>query len=227
MYAQLEKLYDERFDLRWLGLYGFNNTFSMAARRDLAEQRKLRTFSDLAAAAPDMVFGAEYDFYERDDGFPRLRDAYGLHFKKTVDMDIGLKYQALEAKQIDVMVIFSTDGKLASAPVTVLSDDKGIFASYYCGTVARLETLKKHPELEGVLRLMDGILTEADMIRLNSEVEIKKRSERDVAREFLQTKACCRELHGNRRAGHPFCRGKQTVQRAWRPARYQPGYCLP
>lgn len=103
-------------------------------------------------------------------------------------MDIGLKYQALEAKQIDVMVIFSTDGKLASAPVTVLSDDKGIFASYYCGTVARLETLKKHPELEGVLRLMDGILTEADMIRLNSEVEIKKRSERDVAREFLQSK---------------------------------------
>lgn len=188
MYAQLEKLYEERFDLRWLGLYGFNNTFSLAARRDLAEQRKLRTFSDLAAAAPDMVFGAEYDFYERDDGFPRLRDAYGLHFKKTVDMDIGLKYQALEAKQIDVMVIFSTDGKLASAPVTVLSDDKGIFASYYCGTVARLETLKKHPELEGVLRLMDGILTEADMIRLNSEVEIKKRSERDVAREFLQSK---------------------------------------
>lgn len=54
--------------------------------------------------------------------------------------------------------------------------------------MARLETLKKHPELEGVLRLMDGILTEADMIRLNSEVEIKKRSERDVAREFLQSK---------------------------------------
>lgn len=188
MYALLRQLYEERFGLRWLGLYGFNNTFSLAARRDLAEQHQLGTFSDLAAAAPDMVFGAEYDFYERNDGFPRLRDAYGLRFKKNLDMDIGLKYQALEAKQIDVMVIFSTDGKLAHAPVTVLTDDKGIFASYYCGTVARLETLKKHPELEGVLRLMDGILTEADMIRLNSEVEIKKRSERDVAGEFLRGK---------------------------------------
>ena len=34
--------------------------------------------------------------------------------KKKIDMDIGLKYQAMKDKKIDVMVIFTTDGQLAN-----------------------------------------------------------------------------------------------------------------
>lgn len=52
-----------------------------------------------------LVFGAEYDFFEREDGYDALCDAYGFTFKKTMDMDIGLKYQAINEGKIDVMVI--------------------------------------------------------------------------------------------------------------------------
>ena len=45
---------------------GFNDTFGIAVRRDLAERYQLRTYSDLARVADKMNFGAEYDFFERD-----------------------------------------------------------------------------------------------------------------------------------------------------------------
>ena len=77
-----------------------------------------------------LVFGAEYDFFEREDGYDALCDAYGFAFKKTMDMDIGLKYQAINEGKIDVMVIFTTDGQLSVSDVTVLEDDKNFYPSY-------------------------------------------------------------------------------------------------
>lgn len=185
---RLRAEYVRRYGLRWVGFYGFNNTFALSVRDEVARARNLRACSDLAAAAPDLVFGAEYDFYERDDGYAALIKAYGLRFKKTVDMDIGLKYPALSAGDIDVMTVFTTDGRRADAPLVVLEDDKSFFPSYYCGTVVRDATLRGHPELEQVLPLLNGVLNDADMAALNREVEIAGRGESDVARAFLRQK---------------------------------------
>ena len=93
-------------------------------RREIAEQYDLHTYSDLSAAADQLVFGAEYDFFEREDGYDALCETYGLNFKETMDLDIGLKYQAINQGQIDVMVIFTTDGQLSASDVVVLEDDK-------------------------------------------------------------------------------------------------------
>lgn len=63
--------------------------------------------------------------------------AYGFHFGHTLDMDIGLKYQALKQKQIDVMIIFTTDGQLEDPDIVVLDDDlhfsHPIAAAMSCG----------------------------------------------------------------------------------------------
>ena len=79
--------------------YFFNNTYGLVARREIAEQYGLKTYSDLAAAAGELTFGAEYDFFEREDGYDSLCETYGLEFKDTMDLDIGLKYQALNEGQ--------------------------------------------------------------------------------------------------------------------------------
>ena len=89
----------------------------------IAEVYGLETYSDLAAVSKDLVFGAEYDFFERDDGYNALAEQYGLEFKKTVDLDIGLKYDAINKKQIDAMNIFTTDGQLSISDVKVLEDE--------------------------------------------------------------------------------------------------------
>ena len=185
---RLKDEYQKRFDLRWVGFYGFNNTYTIALRSDLAKEKNIRTFSDLAAASPEITLGANYDFFEREDGFASLKIKYNMRFKKHMDMDIGLKYQAVESGKVDSIVAFTTDGLLSVADVTPLEDDKHLFPSYFCGTVARRETLEKHPELENVLLKMQNILTNREMAALNYEVEGKKRNERDVAREFLISK---------------------------------------
>lgn len=40
-----------------------------------------------------------------------------------MDLDIGLKYQAINEGKVDVMDVFTTDGQLSTANVVVLEDD--------------------------------------------------------------------------------------------------------
>ncbi|WP_346928786.1 glycine betaine ABC transporter substrate-binding protein [Clostridium sp.] len=188
LYKELTEKYESQYKLKWVGLYGFNNTFGLVIRKDIAEKYNIKTYSDLAAYSPELTFGAEYDFFEREDGYDALCSTYGLKFKKVLDMDIGLKYEAINSKEIDVMNIFTTDGQLASSDIVVLKDDKNFYQTYYCGTVVREEVLKKHPELEVVLMKMENILTDKEMAELNNKVESNGLDEREVAKEFLINK---------------------------------------
>lgn len=188
LYKKMTTRYEEELGLEWVGLYGFNNTYGLVVRKTIAQQYNLKTYSDLAPVSGELIFGAEYDFYEREDGYDALAARYGLDFKKAIDLDIGLKYNAINAGQIDVMNIFTTDGQLAISDVVVLEDDKDFYQTYYCGTVVRKETLERYPQLREVLMLMDGILTDAEMAALNYEVEANGADEKDVARDFLVKK---------------------------------------
>jgi glycine betaine/choline ABC-type transport system substrate-binding protein len=188
LYKGLIEKYESQYNLKWVGLYGFNNTFGLVIRKDIAEKYDIKTYSDLAAYSPELTFGAEYDFYEREDGYDALCSTYGLKFKKAADMDIGLKYEAINSKEIDVMNIFTTDGQLAISDIVVLEDDKNFYQTYYCGTVAREKALEKYPELEEVLMKMENILTDKEMAKLNNKVEEDGLDEREVAKEFLLSK---------------------------------------
>lgn len=160
----------------------------MVIRKDLAEQYNIKTNSDLAKYSKDFTFGAEYDFYEREDGFDALCKEYGMKFKKSVDLDIGLKYDAINSKEIDIMNVFTTDGQLSNSNVVLLDDDKEFYQTYYCGTIVRNNTLKKYPELKDVLMKMNNILTEGEMAELNYKVETEKEDEVKVAKDFLKDK---------------------------------------
>ncbi|MEA5073620.1 MAG: glycine betaine ABC transporter substrate-binding protein [Eubacterium aggregans] len=188
LYQQLRKDYEDQFNLTWVGLYGFNNTYSLAMKKSVAEQYGITTYSQLVATSPNLVFGANPDFYEREDGFNGLTSTYALKFKETKEMDIGLTYQALKGGEVDVITVFTTDGQLDDPDLVVLKDDKGYFKNYYCGTVARQDTLKKYNELEGVLKLLDDQISEADMIKMNHRVEIDKQEDAVVAHDFLVEK---------------------------------------
>ena len=187
-FDELQKEYKEKYNLEYVNLYGFNNTYGLAVNRDIAEKYNLKTYSDLAAVSNNLIFGAEYDFFEREDGYKELQKVYNVNFKKQIDMDIGLKYQAMKDKKIDVMVIFTTDGQLAISDVVVLEDDKKMYPSYRAGTVVRSEILSKYPELKPVLEKLNNILDDKTMADLNYQVESEGKKPEDVAREYLQEK---------------------------------------
>ena len=187
-FDELQKEYKEKYNLEYVNLYGFNNTYGLAVNKDIAEKYNLKTYSDLAKVSNNLIFGAEYDFFEREDGYKELQKVYNMNFKKQIDMDIGLKYQAMKDKKIDVMVIFTTDGQLAISDVIVLEDDKKMYPSYRAGTVVRSEILSEYPELKPVLEKLNNILDDKTMADLNYQVESKGKKPEDVAREYLQEK---------------------------------------
>jgi osmoprotectant transport system permease protein len=187
MFDQLQAGYDE-MDMTWTGMMGFNNTYGLVVTKEIADQYNLKTYSDLAAVADQLVFGAEYDFFEREDGYDALCETYGLKFKDTMDLDIGLKYDAINQKKIDVMNIFTTDGQLSVSDVVVLEDDKGLYPSYMCGFVVRDEVLEAYPELQDVFDKMENLISDAEMADMNYQVETEGKEPEDVATAFLQEK---------------------------------------
>ena len=169
-------------------MYGFNNTYGLVIRKEIADKYNIKTYSDLAKYSQELNFGAEYDFYEREDGYDALCKEYGLKFKSTSDLDIGLKYAAINSGEIDVMNIFTTDGQLSTSDIVVLEDDKEFYPTYYCGTVIRKDTLEKNPKLRDVLMKMENIINESEMAKLNYEVEGNGVDEKTVAKDFLISK---------------------------------------
>ncbi len=175
----------------WLDMADFNNTYALAVRRDFAAEHGLQTFEDLAELTnddPDLLFGIVYEFLERDDGFWPMSETYEFSVEKrqVKTMEIGLTYEALDKKQIDIAMVFSTDGKLEKYNLLVLEDTKNFFPSYNLAVTVRKEVLESHPEIEEILRPIFVYLTEPIMIRLNYLVDAGGYEPDEVAEGFLK-----------------------------------------
>ena len=188
LYKELIREYKQQYHLEWTGLYGFNNTYGIAVTKETAQRYHLKTYADLASVSSRMSFGAEYDYYERDDGYDAMVKANDFHFKKSVDLDIGLKYDALLKGEVDAILVFTTDGRISDPAIVVLQDESNYFEKYYAGTVVREETLAAYPQLRSVLELLNGQISEKEMAEMNNDVETHGRNETDVARDFLVKK---------------------------------------
>ncbi|HBF2897808.1 TPA: ABC transporter permease subunit [Clostridioides difficile] len=188
MFSKLQSEYKTKLKMQWTGMYGFSNSYVLAVRKEVADKYNLKNITDLKDVSSKLTFGAEYDFYEREDGYTPLCNTYGLNFKDTVDLDIGLKYQAINEGKIDVMPIFTTDGQYSVSDVVVLKDDKNFYPSYQCGNVVRLEVLEENPELSKVFKMVGDTLTDKEMAKMNYDVENNNLEPREVAREFLNKK---------------------------------------
>ena len=185
MFDSLQQEYESRLGLTWIGMYGFNNTFGLGVRADIAQRYGLHTYSDRARVATALSLGAEPDFYDRQDGYPGLSAAYDMKFGTTRDMDISLKYQALFEGQVDTIVVATTDGQAADPRLVILEDDRHFYPSYLCGNVVRIDTLSAHPELKAQLKKLQGSISDTDMARMNNEVETQGREPKAVADAFL------------------------------------------
>ncbi|MCT4632918.1 MAG: glycine/betaine ABC transporter substrate-binding protein [Firmicutes bacterium] len=188
LYMKTKELYESEYGILWLDRYGFNNTFALALEEGKAKEMGIESYSDLSEKGKELVFGAEYDFFEREDGFPGLVKEYGFSFSDEKELDIGLKYQAIGNDEVDVINAFSTDGLIKEYNLKVLKDDKNYFPSYECATLVRKETLEKYPELKDVLNSMANAISDKEMQDLNYKVEKENALPEKVAEEFLKMK---------------------------------------
>lgn len=181
---------DAEKGLTWLDPSDANNTYALAVRASDEATDALQTLSDLAAAYnndEDLVMAVNAEFPKRPDGLPGLEDTYGFETTRAdlKAMDSGLTYQALNEDQVDIALVFATDGRIAAFDFRVLDDDKGFFPNYAIAPVVRTETLEANPGLAEPLNALSSKIDDATMQALNAKVDVDKTPIEEVASTFL------------------------------------------
>jgi osmoprotectant transport system substrate-binding protein len=161
-------------------------------RKADATAKGIKSLSDLAAKVKGgdaLKLASNAEFYARPDGLAPLQQTYGFEFgrENVVRMDTGLVYQALKDKQVDVGLVFATDGRIPAFDFVVLNDDKGFFPSYALTPVVRKETLDKNQKLADILNGLSSKLDDATMAKLNAAVDVDKKTVEEVAAGFLKS----------------------------------------
>lgn len=177
----------ERWNLWWLAPLGFDNSYALALRRDRANQLNIRTITDLVGVAPNLKAAFGYEFIQRADGLPGLKQQYGLQFRDVVGMQQSLKYQAADKGDVDLLDVYTTDGRLAVYDFVVLEDDRQFFPPYDATALIRGDTLKQHPELGQVLSLLTNALSPQRMRELNLRIQEQGEAIPHVAHDALRT----------------------------------------
>ena len=183
--ALVRREFRRRWDLHWLVPLGFENAYEIAVPRKLAEAEGLRRISDLVPLAGRLRAGFGYEFAERPDGLPGLESVYGLRFAEVRRLQQAIKYQAAGAGRVDVLDVYTTDGRLLVHDLTVLEDDRGLFPPYEAVALVRGATLERHPAAGAALALLTHAFDEPTMRALNLRLQEGGESEPQVAAAAL------------------------------------------
>ncbi|HRF51750.1 MAG TPA: glycine betaine ABC transporter substrate-binding protein, partial [Trichococcus flocculiformis] len=115
-----------------------------------------------------------------------FKETYGFDFQRVYPMQVGLVYDALQADEMDIVLGYSTDGRIASYDLVVLEDDLQLFPPYDASPVATKEILEAYPELEAILLKLEDTLTDELMQAMNYEVDNDLVEAQTVAQTFLE-----------------------------------------
>jgi len=152
---------------------GFSNSYAIGMLRETATRLGIRTVSDLARH-PGLRMGLSHEFLGRQDGWPGLRAAYSLPQEAPRGIDHGIAYEALAAREVDAIDLYSTDAKIARYDVAVLEDDRAFFPRYDAVLLYRSDAPARHPAAFAALAKLQGKIDAATMIRLNGRAELDK-----------------------------------------------------
>lgn len=163
---------------------GFNNTYALAVRAEMAERLALRSIGDLAQHR-GLTAAFSSGFLEREDGWPGLRRHYGLSLARVRVMEHALTYRALAAGEVDLMDVYSTDGQLERLRLRILRDDRGFFPDYSAVLLVRRDMAERFPRTWARLRqALEGKLDDRRMAELNAKVDLDGTSIPEVAAAF-------------------------------------------
>jgi osmoprotectant transport system permease protein len=163
---------------------GFNDTYAIGMREDRAAQLGIRSISDLVAH-PELRFGFSNEFMDRTDGWPGLRQRYGLPQKQVRGLDHALSYRALSSNAVDAIDLYSTDAEIPYYHLRTLDDDKHYFPHYEAVFLYRLQLEQSNPAFVDVLKKLSGRIDENAMRQMNALVKLQGEKETVVAASFL------------------------------------------
>ena len=186
-YKIVKKEFLRKFHLVWSLPLGFENTYALAVRQEDPRFKMIHRISQLKGKAHNFKLGMGHEFMERPDGFQNFSQKYSLAFQKDKvwTMNQGLMYSALKNKKVDMIMSYSTDGRMKAFNLKKMEDDKNFFPAYEVAYLTRLSTVNKFPHLKKAFKDLEDNISEREMIFLNHQVEQLKYEPSQTVKNFL------------------------------------------
>ena len=173
-----------RHGIKMTKALGFNNTYAIGMKKQVAEELKIQKISDLRHY-PNLKFGFGNEFMDRGDGWPALRKSYNLPQENVRGLDHDLAYRGLEKGTIQAIDIYSTDAKIKYYDLCILEDDLNHFPLYNAVILYRSDLEERVPHVVTVLKKLESIIHESEMIKMNSRANLEMVPENQIASDFL------------------------------------------
>ncbi|WP_161877658.1 osmoprotectant ABC transporter substrate-binding protein [Alkalibacterium sp. MB6] len=186
-YSTVVEGFADIYNQKFYPSYGFANSYAFLVSRDMAEEYDLETVSDLAPIADELTAGVDNSWMVREgDGYNAFLETYQFNFETVYPMEIGLVYDAVASGNMDVVLGYSTDGRIASYDLVYLEDDLNFFPPYDASPGATFELIEEYPILDEILLKMEGTIATEMMQELNYVADEYLVEPATVAREFLE-----------------------------------------
>jgi osmoprotectant transport system permease protein len=192
--ARVRRFLRERYGVICLGELGFENAYALAMNPKRAEEllgsdRSQWTVSGLAAQTrrlPVSVSG-DLQFFRRPE-WRQLRDKYELRFREKKEADPTLMYGVVRDGRVDVIVAYTSDGRIEKYGLVLLQDDLGVLPSYDAILLVSAKAAAKPGFLEALKPLVQdgGAINDAAMQEANRQVDVEGKSPRRVGLQLLE-----------------------------------------
>jgi osmoprotectant transport system permease protein len=165
---------------------GFNNSYAVGVSAERAHALNLARISDLRAH-PELRLGFSNEYMSRKDGWPALRDKYGLPQSDVRGLDHDLAYRALNSGSIDATDLYTTDAEIHRYSLLPLEDDLHFFKRYDAVLLYRLDIAARFgQEAVSALERVQGRIDAPRMRALNERAKLDRVPEAQVAADFLR-----------------------------------------
>ena len=197
-YDKVKALDAQKNHLVWLTPAPANNTWTLAVRKDVAENNKLTSLADLSRYLKDggtFKLAASAEFIERPDALPAFEKAYDFKLSQDQllslaggDTAVTIKAAAQQTSGVNAAMAYGTDGPVAALGLQTLSDPKGVQPIYAPTPVVREAVLKAYPDIEKWLQPVFASLDEKTLQTLNAKIAVEGLDAKSVAAGYLKEK---------------------------------------
>ncbi|MGE7112859.1 ABC transporter permease/substrate-binding protein [Lysinibacillus sp. NPDC047702] len=185
VYNQAKEGMMKQFEMVMLSPMKYNNTYTLAVSKEMAEAYHLQKISNLKPIQGSIKAGFTLEFNDREDGYIGIQKRYGITLSDITTMEPKLRYQAIKSGNIDLLDAYSTDSEIRQYNLHVLADDKELFPPYQGAPLLRKETIEKYPDIEKALNKLADHITDDEMREMNYQVNVEGENIVDVARDYL------------------------------------------
>jgi osmoprotectant transport system permease protein len=194
IYERVCQFLRERYGVICLGKLGFENAYALVMNPKRTEEllgpdRRQWTVSRLAEQTRrlSVSIAGDLQFFRRLE-WRQLRDRYGLRFRERKEADPTLMYGAVWDGEVDVIVAYTSDGRIGRYGLVKLIDDRSVLPSYDAMLLVSAKAAVQPGFIEALKPLVrqGGAINDATMQEANRQVDVEGQSPRRVGLELFE-----------------------------------------